>query len=233
VLVIGMVLVACSPARPSEDVGGVSPSVSGTTAVADWQVLFDGAVTDGLRGYGADTFPTDSWVVEDGLLRTVPGRPLDLITVEAYADFELEFTWQVSPGGNSGIIYRVEESAQPAWTSGPEYQVLDDALHPDGGNARTSAGSLYDLIEPAPSKVLAPAGEENTGRIVIRDSQVEHWLNGESVVSYAWRDADVLARIAASKFRDLRSFMATDEGHVVIQHHGEEVAYALIRIRRL
>jgi hypothetical protein len=139
----------------------------------------------------------------------------------------------VSPGGNSGIIYRVEESGQPAWTSGPEYQLLDDALHPDGGNARTSAGSLYDLIEPAPSKVLAPAGEANTGRIVVRDNQVEHWLNGELVVSYEWRGADVLARIAASKFRDLRSFMAADEGHVVIQHHGEEVGYALIRIRRL
>lgn len=200
--------------------------------VADWQVLFDGAETDGLRGYGAETFPTDSWRVADGLLQSVPGQAVDMITVETYGDFELEFTWQVSPGGNSGVIYRVEESAQPAWTSGPEYQVLDDVRHPDGGNARTSAGSLYDLIEPAPSKVLAPAGEENSGRIVIRDDRVEHWLNGEPVVAYEWRGADVLARIAASKFRDLPSFMAADAGHVVIQHHGEEVAYALIRIRR-
>ena len=98
----------------------------------DWISLFDGVSTAALRGYGQDAFP-ESWVVEDGALRAVPGPGVDLITRDTYADFELEFEWRVGPAGNSGVIYRVIESAAPSWTSGPEYQVLDDDGHPDGG----------------------------------------------------------------------------------------------------
>jgi hypothetical protein len=201
--------------------------------VADWQVLFDGGATTGLRGYGSSAFPSSSWVIRDGLLRTVPGEAVDLVTTETFADFELEFTWQVTPGGNSGLLYRVAEGPEPAWASGPEYQVLDDVGHPDGANPRTAAAALYDLIEPGPSKALAPVGDDNSGRIVAQDGHVEHWLNGELVVAYDWRGPEILARIAASKFRDVPQFMTRDDGHIVIQHHGEKVAYRLVRVRRL
>jgi Domain of Unknown Function (DUF1080) len=93
-----------------------------------WIALFDGSSTAALRGYGAEAFPT-SWVVEDRELHALPGTGLDLITRETFGDFELEFEWRVSPGGNSGVIYRVVESDAPSWTTGPEYQVLDDGEH--------------------------------------------------------------------------------------------------------
>ena len=199
----------------------------------DWQVLFDGGRTDAFRGYGTDGFPADRWVVEGGELRTVPGSEIDLITRETFGDFEIEFEWRVAPGGNSGVIYRVVETAEPAWTTGPEYQVLDDEQHPDGRDSTTSAAALYDLIAPAANKDLEPVGSFNRGRIVARDGRVEHWLNGERVVSYGWEDPAVRDLVTASKFAGLEGFMAAKSGHIVFQHHGEEAAFRDIRIRSL
>ena len=148
-----------------------------------------------------------------------------MITPGTFGDFELEFEWRVAPGGNSGVMYRVVETAEPAWTTGPEYQVLDDALHPDGRDSTTSAAALYDLIAPATNKRLEPVGSFNRGRIVVRDGRVEHWLNGERVVSYNWDGSAVRELVAASKFAGLEGFMAAESGHVVFQHHGEEAAF--------
>jgi hypothetical protein len=175
----------------------------------------------------------DRWVVEAGELRTVPGSGIDLVTRDTYGDFELEFEWRVAPGGNSGVMYRVVETAEAAWTTGPEYQVLDDALHPDGRDPTTSAASLYDLIAPPTNKRLERVGSFSRGRIVIRDGGVEHWLNGERVVSYDWDGSTVRELVAASKFADLDGFMAAEDGQVVFQHHGEEAAFRNIRIRSL
>lgn len=200
-------------------------------AEQEWQVLFDGTSTDALRGYGMDGFPADRWLVADGELRTVPGLGVDLITRDEFTDFELEFEWSVAPGGNSGVIYRVAETPDPSWTTGPEYQVLDDERHPDARDSTTSAAALYDLIAPGPGKRLEPVGTFNTGRIVVRDGRVEHWLNGELVVDYGWNEPATRALIEASKFAQYEGFMAQDSGHVVFQHHGEEAAFRAIRIR--
>lgn len=205
-----------------------------SSALVDgWEDLFDGHSTDALRGYGRSSWPTGHWVIDGDALRAVPGPGTDLISRDAYRDFELEFEWRVSAGGNSGVMYRVAETEEPPWTSGPEYQILDDSVHRDGRVPATSAGALYDLIPPGPEKSLMPVGSFNSGRIVVRDGRVEHWLNGAMVVTYRWNEADVRARIAASKFAELGGFMASDEGHIVLQHHGEEVWLRAVRIRRL
>jgi Domain of Unknown Function (DUF1080) len=198
-----------------------------------WQVLFDGTSTDALRGYGMNAFPGDRWLVVDGELRTVPGAGADLITRDRFGDFELEFEWRVAPGGNSGVMYRVAETPDPAWTTGPEYQVLDDDQHPDGRSPTTSAAALYDLIAPGPEKRLQPVGTFNSGRIVVQDGRVEHWLNGELVVGYGWNDPATRELVETSKFASYAGFMAQDSGHVVFQHHGEEAAFRALRIRAL
>jgi hypothetical protein len=197
-----------------------------------WIALFDGSSTAALRGYGEEAFPT-SWVVEDGELHALPGSGVDLITRDTFGDFELEFDWRVSPGGNSGILYRVVEGEGPSWTSGPEYQVLDDALHPDAQDPRTAAAALYGLIAPNADKRLKPVGAFNAGRIVVSGGRVEHWLDGSPVVTYEWQGSDVRSLVEASKFRGTPGFMSADAGAVVIQHHGEEVWFRNIRIRPL
>ena len=210
-----------------------APPTSSPGGPGDWLVLFDGGSTEALRGYGRDEFPADRWVVDDGALRAIPGPGVDLVTRETYADFELEFEWKVAPGGNSGVIYRVAETDDPAWATGPEYQVLDDESHPDGRDPRTSAGALYGLRAPGPTKRLEPVGGFNRGRIVIRDGHVEHWLNGELVVEYEWDGADIRAEIDRSKFAGLAGFMRQASGHIAFQHHGEEAWLRAMRIRPL
>jgi hypothetical protein len=243
---VALIAFACGPTAgtpppPSSTTAAAASgsSASGSSASGDhgWQVLFDGTAVAGLRPYGdpdaaSGTLPA-SWTIRDGRLRTIAGVGVDLLTDDLFGNFELEFTWAVTPGGNSGVMYHVVESAEPAWTSGPEYQLLDDSGHPDGADPTTSAAALYDLIAPGPAKRLAPVGEDNVSRIVVRDGHVEHWLNGERVVAYDWRSDDVLALVAASKFRDDPAFMAADEGRVAFQHHGQEVSFGRIRIRDL
>jgi hypothetical protein len=223
-----------TPPPPSGSGGGATrgPATPSAATSGDWQVLFDGSISPALRGYGQAGFPEPSWRVEGSELHAVPGRPVDLVTLDTYEDFELEFEWRVARGGNSGVMYRVVESADPAWASGPEYQVLDDAGHSDGRRAETSAAAVYDLIAPE-TKRLQPVGTFNESRIVVRDGSVEHWLNGSRVLAYDWRGADVEERIAGSKFRDLPTFMRAEAGAIVFQHHGEEVWFRDLRIRRL
>jgi Domain of Unknown Function (DUF1080) len=238
-VVVACSAVACSPTASTTPPSTASPSatVAASDAAGDWRVLFDGTTVAGLRSYGeaalgAGTLPA-SWVVADGRLRTIAGTGVDLVTTDVFGDFELELTWAMTHGANSGVMYRVIESADPSWASGPEYQLLDDAGHPDGANPLTSAGALYGLIAPGPGKHLAPVGDDNESRIVVRDGHVEHWLNGEQVVAYDWRSDEMLALIAASKFRDSPAFMTADEGRVAFQHHGQEMSFGSIRIRSL
>ena len=225
-------LVLAASAGTLESPAPIASTPEGTPVEHDWIALFDGSSTAALRAYGGEAF-SDSWVVEDGELHALPGQGVDLITRETFADFELEFDWKVSPGGNSGVLYRVVEGGEPSWTSGPEYQVLDDGGHPDGQDPRTSAAALYGLVAPSADKRLEPVETFNTGRIVVHDGHVEHWLNGRRVVDYDWDGTDLRALIDASKFRDLPGFMAADAGGVVLQHHGEEAWFRNVRIRGL
>ncbi|HIN97287.1 MAG TPA: DUF1080 domain-containing protein, partial [Candidatus Marinimicrobia bacterium] len=39
--------------------------------------------------------------------------------------------------------------------------------------------------------------------------------------------------IVGSKFRDMPNFAQADSGHIGLQHHGEEVWFRNIRIRKL
>ena len=242
-VVVTLALAGCDGSRPSAAVhASPSPALPSTPeasapgtaepTAAGWIVLFDGSSPAAFRGYGLDSFPT-GWALEAGSLHALPGAGFDLISRDTWADFELEFEWRVARGGNSGVIYRVVESDEPSWMTGPEYQVLDDAGHPNGRDPTTSAAALYDLIAPAADRRLEPVGSFNTGRIVVHDGHVEHWLNGERVVAYEWGGADVRALIAASKFRDAAGFMTADVGHVVLQHHGEEAWFRNVRVRPL
>lgn len=197
-----------------------------------WTTLFDGKGAPAFRGYNQTNFPSKAWIIEEGALKTVPGAAIDLVTLEEYDDFELEFEWKVPPGGNSGVFYNASETSGPIWYTGPEYQVLDDARHPDGRNPLTSAGALYGLRVPE-GKTLNPVGEYNTSRIVSKGDHVEHWLNGKKVVDYTWGSPEIAALIQKSKFKDLPGFMKKDSGLIGFQHHGEIVWFRNIRIRRI
>lgn len=203
-----------------------------------WIILFNGKKVTGLRGYGQKGFPEKAWKVENGTIKTITrgqgGQPRDLVTVGSFTDFEFECEWKVSPRGNSGIMYRVKETNRPAYVTGPEMQVLDDERHPDGKSnfPLRTAGSLYDMIgKGMKDKKYNKAGQWNKVRIVCKDNNVEHWMNGEKLLAYKWGSDEVAAMIKKSKFKTWKGFMQEPKGHIAIQHHGEEVWYRNIRVR--
>lgn len=204
-------------------------------AAPKWTVLFDGKNADQLRGYHRDDFPTDCWVIENGTLRSLPHKPnpVDVITKENYGDFELELEWKVTPGANSGIIYRASEEFDHSWNTGPEYQVLDDDKASDGKLPTHRACALYALIVPNKDKHLKPVGEWNKTRLIIKNNHVEHWINGKKVVEYTWGSDEVKKLVADSKFATMPKFMTLSSGHICLQHHGGDVSYRKIRVRKL
>jgi len=103
---------APDPAPPEE----VQPALNRLTAAekaAGWKLLFDGKTMEGWEDPAKETPPGDSWVVEDGCLKSVlnPRIREDLFTKQSFENFDLVFDWRIAPGGNSGLKYRVQDRA--------------------------------------------------------------------------------------------------------------------------
>ncbi len=195
-----------------------------------WELLFDGDTTDEWRGFRQDSMP-DGWKVVDGALtRVAPAG--DIITKKQFKNFDLQLEWKIAEAGNSGIMFRVTEDQRRAWLSGPEMQVLDDARHRDGQVPETSAGSNYGLHAPKPGAVRA-AGSWNSVRLLVRESHVEHWLNGVKVVEYELESPEWERLVSQTKFDTIPSYGRQRTGHIALQDHGDRVAYRNIKIKRL
>jgi hypothetical protein len=219
-------------------IGAQTPAdntLSAAEEKAGWRLLFDGKTMDQWRNYKGDAVGSN-WTIEAGAITlTTPRRAVDIITKDEFTDFDFTFDWQLAPAppaGNSGVMFYVIEKGDATYYSGPEYQVLDNATHPDGKNPLTSAGSCYALYAPS-RDASRPIGEWNTGRIVINKGKVEHWLNGEKVVSYDMNSDDWKTKVLGSKFKEWPEFGAARKGHLALQQHGAKVAYKNLKIREI
>ncbi len=197
---------------------------------AGWQLLFDGQSLDHWRGYKKEQAP-EGWVAQDGTLARIKGGG-DIITKEKYSSFELQLEWKISEGGNSGIFYRAIEGKGAIYQSAPEMQVLDNKKHGDGKNPKTSAGANYALIA-CPKDVSKPAGEWNAVKLIVKGNHVEHWLNGEQMVSYELGSPEWQELVKNSKFKNWPDYGKADSGHIGLQDHGNLVWFRNIKIRPL
>src|SRR5436190_17080777 len=140
-----------------------------TATPSAWRTLSLSA----FRGYKMEGVP-EGWKIEKGTLAK-DGHVGDLITKDEFGDFELELEWKIGHEGNSGIFYRgIEDpdfTGRPnddrIYTTGPEYQLLDDLEATDNKTRPTCAGAAYGLY-PAPEGHLKPVGEWNAARIVAK-----------------------------------------------------------------
>ena len=203
---------------------------------AGWTLLFDGHSLDGWRAYKKPDASGLRWKVADGSL-TLPAetaagtRPGDLISKDTFEQFELVFDWRIASAGNSGVKYFILEDLDSA--IGHEYQLIDDERHPDakvGPHRQTAA--FYDVL-PAADRPTKPVGEWNTTRIVVRGQTVEHWLNGKKVLQYELNSPALKAAVEKSKFKGIERFGKRQNGHLLLQDHGDQVWFRNIKIRRL
>ncbi|MBR2015568.1 MAG: DUF1080 domain-containing protein [Alistipes sp.] len=208
-----------------------------------WQLLWDGTSTEGWRGAKLDSFPTHGWAIEDGVLKVNKAdggestNGGDIVTVAKYRNFILSVDFLFTEGANSGIKYFVNTDLNQGLGSaiGCEFQILDDERHPDaklGVKGNRQLGSLYDLI-PAPADKPVRKGEWNTAVVIVRDSHVEHWLNGVKLLEYERANQMWDALVAYSKYRDWPNFGNATEGHILLQDHGDEVWFKNIKIKEL
>lgn len=210
-----------------------------------WELLWDGKTTKGWRGARLDDFPEKGWVIEDGNLIVMASGGEesaaggDIVTDTVYGNFELKVDFRITKGANSGIKYYVDTDLNkgPGSSIGLEYQILDDDNHPDAklGNhegSRTVA-SLYDLIQADPDKPINPVGEWNTAHIISKDNHVEHWLNGVKVLEYERGSDEFRKLVSESKYDKWPNFGELEKGRILLQDHGNRVAFRNIKIKPL
>ncbi|HEX8428696.1 DUF1080 domain-containing protein [Hymenobacter sp.] len=214
---------------------GQTATAQKPAAKANQQVLFDGKTTQGWHTY-LKPKAKPAWTAVNGTLQLDPKAPEqgDLVTDKEYENFELTLEWNITEGGNSGIIFGVQEDTtfHNTYETGVEMQILDDKKAEDNKKATHLAGSLYDMQAPAKNAVK-PAGEWNQIKLRKKDGQLTFSMNGTTIVTAQMGSKEWQTMLENSKFKTWKNFAAYPKGHIALQDHGHQVAFRNIRITQL
>ena len=177
--------------------------------------LFNGKDLSGWKGEG--------YVVEDGTIVCTPqGR--NLVTEATFANYVLEFEFQLTPGANNGLGIHYPGTGDSAYT-GMELQILDSTA-PKYKDLKDYQfhGGLYTLA-PAQQGFLKPVGEWNRERVTVMGPALKEELNGE-IILRANLD-DLAKRFPAHQGVKRRA------GHLAWLGHGDRIAFRNIGICEL
>ena len=158
-LVVSTLSLACvSPALGADDDG--------------WIVMFDGTSLDGWKASGEPV----EWVIEDGAIRTPPGRSHLYYVAKELKNFEFVGEVKTTPGSNSGIFFHTRYQADGWPEHGYESQVNQSHTDP------VRSGSLYNVV-----KLYDTPAEDNQWyehRIRVQGNNIRVHVNGKLVIDY-------------------------------------------------
>lgn len=248
-------LFACNSAETNsadkKDTTATETSEASAAADTGWISLFDGKTTNGWHTYGGAPVG-EAWKISNGELsldtskmnesknkegkieRRIAGGG-NIVTNDEYENFHFKYEWKISPNGNSGVMFYVNEDTtkfKHPYESGPEMQVLDNNGHPDAKIIKHRAGDLYDLISCS-KETVKPVGEWNLAEIVANNGKLDLYLNGVNVVSTTMWDDNWNKMVAGSKFKQWPGFGTFKKGRICLQDHDNAVSYRNLMIKKL
>ena len=203
---------------------------------AGWELLFDGQDLTGWHNFKKDGVHP-GWQVKDGALVCVdPHNAGDIVTTNKFDWFELQLDYNITEGGNSGIMFHVTDDGGAVWATGPEFQLEDNVKAADP----VRCGWLYALyqppVDPQTGKILdatKPVGEWNHVRLVISPEKCIHEINGVKYFEYVLGSDDFNARVARGKFSTMPFFAKSTNGFIALQGDHGSVSFRNIKIRPL
>lgn len=201
---------------------------------AGWKLLFNGENLDGWRNFKSQGI-RPGWQVRDGALVCAdPRNAGDLCTDEKFDWFELTLEYDISPAGNSGIMYHVTDEGSAAWATGPEFQLEDNREAADP----VRCGWLYGLYQPPadpdtgrPLDATKQPGQWNHIRLLVTPERCVHEINGVIYFEYVLGSEDFKDRVAKSKFGRTPLFAKSNAGYVALQGDHGQVVFRNIKIR--
>ncbi len=201
---------------------------------AGWKLLFNGKDFTGWHNFKRENVRA-GWQIKDGALACVnPHDAGDIVTAEKFDWFELQLDYNISEGGNSGIMFHVTDEGRAAWATGPEFQLEDNAKAGDP----QKCGWLYALYQPPtdaktgqPIDATKPAGQWNHIRLRIAPDKCEHEINGVKYFEYVLGSEDFNRRVAQSKFASMPLFAKANAGFIALQGDHGQVSFRNIKLR--
>lgn len=184
-----------------------------------FETIYDGKDLSKVKTEG-------NWQIQpDGVLRLVPregekgwGRYHHYLWLPGeYGDFTVDFEFQYTEGGNSGLYFRCADDIDPT-ASGFEVQILDSygvekelGHHDMGGIIRTKGAS---------KNLSKPVGEWNRMTVSMAGDRLVVVLNGECIQDFDLREAKPADKELPAS------------GKIAIQDHGQPFAVRNIRVKR-
>ena len=172
-----------------------------------FKLLFDGKTFRNWQDPAKKNAAGDAWVIDDGCFKTKlkPHIEEDLLTDREYGDFELRWSWRVSPGGNTGLKYRLQRAVfvdQTKVQKGPGgfegllgreiSNPMSDRtkLAPDAHGFVYTVGFEYQLIDDGSHADALKGPDRRTGALYSMILPVE----GKSKPVGDWNDSVLIMR---------------------------------------
>lgn len=188
----------------------VSP-ISWSFQDGTWRQLYNGKDLTGWQQVGPGSF-----VVEDGLLKTVGGMGMILYPAEKFSNVVIRVVYKVKDNDcNSGVFIRLPGKPADEWeavNNGYEVQIDNGTRHVGGEYHCT--GVLYSLTKAMAHPQKKP-GEWNTMEITLDGQRTIVFVNGEKVTNFNEGDA------VPAKTRDFEPNRGPrpGSGYIGLQNH--------------